>query len=136
MAEFTREELDAHAMERHREEYLRGEHEAMWSAIKIVYDSKFPMPEWLYKAITAWLDRTETPKQKRARRQRVVDLARFAHIALQTKKGRRVDAAHGIVSDKLKYWGFLGRPEPGAVEDSYKKALKRVKRRRAKKVPK
>jgi hypothetical protein len=141
---FTREEIDAAWMEHAQRDFADGEHEALWSAVKIVYDSNFPMPKWLYEAIITWLNRTETPRQKRARLQRVEDEARFVSVVDKVfdKNGRqvrKVDASFGIASDEMTEFGFAGSPAPGAVEDSYKKTRARLRRHEAarmKKVPK
>jgi len=130
---FSREELDAALMQRYRRDFEAGEHEALWPAIKIVYDSNFPMEDWLYKAIIAWLDRTETRKQKKDRYQRVVDLARLGYVLDHVQRGRKVDAAVGIASDELKEYGFAGSPAPGSVDRSYKAAKKRIMRHTARK---
>jgi hypothetical protein len=133
-------------MECLRRDFQAGEHEALWSALKIVYDSNFPMPKWLYEAVIKRLRDSETDRETQYRLRRVRDISRAGYVLLHIEEGRKAGRKAGVAfvdaSEEMKRWGFAGSPSPDAVEDSWKKTgrirrqFKRKKEKGMKKVPK
>jgi len=110
-----------------RRRYDAGEHEALIEALDIVYVAEQPLPEWLYKALSARLERTQTRQERRDRRQRVVD--EWRHELVTAARAQGMSAPDAIADASVLSEGTIAEGGDDAIVKSYKKT--RARRERA-----
>src|SRR5262245_34488040 len=103
---FSQEETDDAWLAAAYKDYDAGEHEALWTALKVVMDSRLPLPEWVYQAVIQRLNEGESDREKAVRHQRVQARARAGYVLEHVQRDKTLTEARQAAREDLSQFGM------------------------------